>query len=165
MTEIDARYKRGKVYIIRSPQTQMVYYGSTISPLSKRFHTHNNDMKHGIYCSSHEILKFGDAYIELVENFPCNSKRELNRREGQIQRENRLTCVNLRIAGQTKKEFYEATKNARLAYQKIYDEAHKEVRLANAKLRYQLKKAIAKSFPSSSSLSSPPPLPVDPSHA
>jgi hypothetical protein len=142
----------------------MVYYGSTISPLSKRFYGHINDMKMGVYCSSQELLKLGDAYIEWVENFPCNSKKELNRREGQIQRENKGKCVNLKIAGQTKKEFYEATKPDRLAYQKIYDEAHKDVRLANARRRYKVKKTTASPSPSSSSPSIPPPPPADPSH-
>ena len=46
---------------------------------------------------------YKDAYIELIEDFPCNSKKELNRREGQHIRNN--DCVNKNIAGRTKKEW------------------------------------------------------------
>lgn len=126
MTEIDVRYQRGKIYCIRSPHTEMVYYGSTISPLSKRFHKHNSDMKHCKYCSSQEILKLGDAHIELVENYPCNSKNELDRREGQIQRENQNICVNLFIAGRTKKEYYEDHRADILKVRKQYYKTHKD---------------------------------------
>ena len=186
MTEIDKRYQRGQIYCIRSPHTEMVYYGSTISPLCKRFYFHNTDMKRGVYCSSQEILKLGDAYIELVENYPCNSKKELDRREGQIQRENKELCVNLYIAGRTKKEWNEANKDAILAHQKKYKEANKDAISAyhkkyleankeaileykkeyreanrdviNAKQRehYHAKKTTASPDPSSSSLLPPP---------
>jgi len=126
MSKIDERYQRGQIYSIRSPQTEMVYYGSTIQPLYKRFHSHNKDMKRGVYISSQEILKLGDAYIELVEDFPCNSKKELDRREGQIIRENKQHCINIQIAGRTQKEYNEANKDAISAQQKKYKEAHKE---------------------------------------
>ena len=137
MTDIDERYQRGQIYCIRSPQTEMIYYGSTIQPLYKRFFTHNNDMKRGVYVSSQEILKFGDAYIEWVEDYPCNSRKELDRREGQIQRENKQHCVNKLIAGRTKNEHYEANKDACIAQQKEFYEATKPVRLAYQNKYYE----------------------------
>lgn len=133
MTETDIRYQRGKIYSIRSPHTDMVYYGSTISPLSKRLSGHNNDFNRGHYCSSQEILALGDAHIELVENYPCNSKNELDRREGQIQRENKQHCINLSIAGRTPKEYYEDCKNDILAQKKEYYEANKEAKIIKVK--------------------------------
>tara|TARA_R110000868_G_scaffold260273_3_gene518470 strand:+ start:87 stop:632 length:546 start_codon:yes stop_codon:yes gene_type:complete len=111
----------------------MVYYGSTISPLSKRLSGHNNDFNRGHYCSSQEILALGDAHIELVENYPCNSKNELDRREGQIQRENKQHCINLSIAGRTPKEYYEDCKNDILAQKKEYYEANKEAKIIKVK--------------------------------
>ena len=170
MTETDKRYQRGQIYSIRSPHTEMVYYGSTISPLSKRFHGHNNDMKRGLYSSSHEILKLGDAYIEWVEDFPCNSKKELDRREGQIQRENKQHCVNLCIAGRTPKEYYEANKDAVnakhrehyqankdavLAQQKEYNKTHRDAINAKQREYRRAKKTTASTDPSSSSLLPP----------
>ena len=183
MSKIDERYQRGQIYCIRSPHTEMVYYGSTIQPLYKRFHSHNKDMKRGVYCSSQEILKLGDSYIEWIEDFPCNSRKELNRREGQIQRENKQHCVNLCIAGRTQKEckkeyyeankevlsekqkiYYEANKEAVLEYKKEYYEANRDVIKAKERERRNAKKATASASPSSSSPSIQPPLPFDPSH-
>jgi hypothetical protein len=175
MSKIDERYQRGQIYCIRSPQTEMVYYGSTIQPLYKRFKEHKDCMNYGTYYSSQEILKFGDAYIEWVEDFPCNSKKELNRREGQIQRENKEFCVNLHIAGRTRKEWHETNKTSILEKQKIYNEANKEAISAYKKIyqkeyheknrdaiiakqreRRNAKKATASASPSSSSPLPPP---------
>lgn len=141
MSKFDERYQRGQIYCIRSPQTEMVYYGSTVQPLYKRFHSHNRAMKFGAYSSSQEILKFGDAYIEWVEDFPCNSKKELDRREGQIQRENKQHCVNLRIEGRTKKEHYQTNKDAILQEKKQYYEDNKDVISEKRKEWYEANKA------------------------
>ena len=138
MTDIDERYQRGQIYCIRSPQTEMIYYGSSIQPLYKRFYGHNKDMRTGVYCSSQEILKLGDAYIEWVENFPCNSKKELDRREGQIQRENKDICVNSSIAGRTQKEWREDNKQGVAEYQKKYKEDNKQG-VAEYQKKYQKK--------------------------
>merc|ERR1711966_115851 len=54
------------------------------------------------YITSFKILQFDDAYIELIENYPCNSKDELNREEGKYQRE--MKCVNKRVENRTKEE-------------------------------------------------------------
>ena len=82
-------YSLGKIYAIRSANTDQVYIGSTVQPLYKRFHVHKWDYnryketgKKGT--RSFLIFKEGDAYIELVENYPCSDRNELNRREGQI---------------------------------------------------------------------------------
>ena len=139
MNKIDERYKNGQIYSIRSPQTEMVYYGSTITTLTKRFYFHNYEFNNqGKYCSSHEILKLGNAYIEWVEDYPCNSKKELNRREGQVQRANKAHCVNLYVAGQTTQEYYEENKEAITAQHKNYYEVNKEAILDKQKL-YQNK--------------------------
>jgi hypothetical protein len=136
-------YQRGQIYAIRSHQTTGVYYGSTTQSLSKRLHEHKNNYKSylnekGHYISSFEILKYDDSYIELVLDFPCNSKKELNRREGQIIRNNE--CVNKIIAGRTKQEYYidnkvkyieyyNDNKDQKLEYQKKYDDEHKEQKI------------------------------------
>ena len=91
------------------------------------------------YFSSYEILKFGDAYIELIEKFPCKDRMELCKREGYYIR--KLDCVNKRIAGRSKKEnnkLYQINNRDRIrAYKKklnsikyncpcggIYDSSH-----------------------------------------
>lgn len=89
-------YKNGKIYAIRSYQTEEIYIGSTTQTLTKRLSSHKRNI-----CNSKLILQYPDAYIELIENFPCNSKEELNRKEGEHIRAN--NCVN-KEAGRTPEE-------------------------------------------------------------
>jgi hypothetical protein len=116
------KYQRGVIYAIRSHKTNDVYLGSTTQPLHKRLHQHKcyNET------SSAEILKHGDAYIELVENFPCNSKAELNKREGWYIRHS--DCVNKNIAGRTKQEWYADNKEKVIEKSRINQIANKEHR-------------------------------------
>jgi galactokinase len=55
--------------------------------------------------ASKMIIEKGDAIIELIENYPCNSRQEATRREGWHQRNSE--CVNQNIAGRTQKEYRE----------------------------------------------------------
>jgi hypothetical protein len=86
-------YQQGKVYAIRSPNTEKVYIGSTVVALSKRFSQHK---KATSGCRSKEIIDADDSYIELVVACPCNSKEELFREEARIMRET-PNCINLCI--------------------------------------------------------------------
>jgi hypothetical protein len=94
-------YSNGKIYAIRSHRTEEFYIGSTIQPLSVRIGGHKANYntyirtKKSCYCSSAEILKYNDFYIELLELYPCNSKDELCKREGELIRLN--NCVNKAI--------------------------------------------------------------------
>ena len=99
------KYHNSKIYTIRSHQTDKFYIGSTIDKyLSKRFSNHKNNNKNNNGTSSYEILQFDDAYIELLENFKCESREELNKREGELIRQYKDQCVNKNIAGRTQKE-------------------------------------------------------------
>jgi hypothetical protein len=56
-----------------------------------------------IICSSKILFeKYDDVRIELIEEFPCENKMELNAREGYYIRT--LDCVNKVIPGRTQKE-------------------------------------------------------------
>lgn len=48
--------------------------------------------------------------IELIEHFPSNSKKELEKREGEIQLQYKEQIVNKCISGQTKKEYKKRNK-------------------------------------------------------
>ena len=102
-------YQNGKIYCIRSHQTEQMYIGSTVNSLSKRLNGHRGKKKlfdagkyHNV--TSFEILKFDDHYIELIELYQCSSKMELERREGQLIR-SEPNAVNKCIAGRTKVEY------------------------------------------------------------
>jgi len=109
-------YANGQIYAIRSHQTEFIYIGSTTQTLHKRFHDHKNLRNK---CFSKEIIQYSDAYIELIEDFPCNSKKELNRREGQHIR-NTENCINKCIPGRTRKEYYTDNKDKLLDRAKEY---------------------------------------------
>lgn len=111
-------YQKGKIYAIRAPGTDEVYIGSTTKMLSARLADHTSQFKNWKEgkqkYSSFKLLSKENYYIELVENFPCNSKEELNRREGEVQRTT-ANCVNEQIAGRTTTEYHFENKDIRNA--------------------------------------------------
>lgn len=123
-------YKNAKVYVIRSYQTDDVYIGSTTQKLSKRMASHRRDYKCYLngkhhYVTSFKLVELGDAYIELVEEYPCNSKDELNKREGEVMRTTE-NCVNKCIAGRTCKEYREDNRKKIREKDKQYYRENKE---------------------------------------
>ena len=69
------KYEHGKIYKITC-DTDEVYVGSTIQPLIRRFSHHkSHQMK-----STKNILH-NNPKIELIEEYPCNTRRELLQRE------------------------------------------------------------------------------------
>jgi hypothetical protein len=102
------KYINGKIYALVSESAQVVYYGSTIQRLSQRKGEHVRDYKNYLYndgwkCSSFDVLKHEDAKIILIEEFPCETRLELEQREGYWQRNN--NCTNINIAGRNTKEY------------------------------------------------------------
>ena len=98
--EPDEKYANSKIYIITSPFVDTPYIGSTYYPLEKRFDLHKYKSNR---CSSRHLIKLGDAKIELLHDYPCNCKAELNIEENRVMRlyPNR---INKQIASQTKEE-------------------------------------------------------------
>ena len=106
---IDERYKRAMIYTIRNIKDDtLIYVGSTINTLIKRFDAHKRGCKAGVSGISlykHiENNNWSDWYIELYEMHPCDNKMELERREGQVIRE--IGTINKNIAGRSLKEYY-----------------------------------------------------------
>lgn len=82
--EIECEYQKAKIYRIVS--NNGVYIGSTCKELGERLKGHKNSFNQykkgvGKYITSFVILEDPNAKIELVEDFPCNSKFELFARE------------------------------------------------------------------------------------
>lgn len=91
------KYLRSKIYIIKSPSTDLYYIGSTTTSLKLRFDKHksahkvynkkrleNPDILIGGGCTSFNILNFEDAYIEKLELCKCNTREELYKRESEV---------------------------------------------------------------------------------
>ena len=95
-------YSLGKIYKIKSKKTKNVYIGSTCRELCIRFKDHKNNYNRFVnkkidkMCiTSGKIFEYGvdDAYIELIENYPCKNRAELLKREGEIIKDVKK-CVN-----------------------------------------------------------------------
>ena len=124
-------YNNGKIYKIEALGTDEIYVGSTCSPLSVRMATHRANYKKwkaGKHnkCKSYDLFeKYGleNCKIRLIELYPCTCKDELERREGECQKELLgKGLVNKNIAGRTKKEWYDDNKE----HIKKYYETNKE---------------------------------------
>ena len=123
MANIDERYKRGKIYTIRCRyDDNLIYVGSTIDKLAKRFSGHSRDKK----CSLYKYVEgnWTDWYIELYEDYPCDNKEQLHKREGEVIRE--IATINNRIAGRSKRERYKDNRDEILEYQKQYRQDNRD---------------------------------------
>ena len=81
-------YQNGKIYKLVCNITDNIYIGSTIRDLNIRLldHIKNYDLlkinNKTVYCSmSWKILENNDYDIELIEEYPCNTKQDLESRE------------------------------------------------------------------------------------
>ena len=130
-------YKNGRIYCIRNTIDDDIYIGSTIQPLSKRMSVHreaakSETCKHSIFYSKVNELGIENFYIELIENYPCESVEQLRKREGYYIRE--MATLNYQIAGRTKKEYMkeyaeqrkEVIKEYQKEYKKEWYEANKD---------------------------------------
>ena len=137
------RYANGKIYTIRChSEPELVYVGSTCLPLSKRFYAHKSSYEgfqkgmHNSLTTSFDIVQYADCYIELYEEYPCDNKQQLSKREGEVIRS--LQCVNKCIAGRTlkeyNKEYYEQNKDNLLEQYKRYRKQNREIILEKQKI-------------------------------
>lgn len=96
-----ANYKKSKIYKITNLQNGLFYIGSTTRGISRRFKEHYKRSRKGTNkCTSSKVIngtRRKDIKIELLEVWPCNNRRELERREYIIinQAEPRELCVNI----------------------------------------------------------------------
>ena len=145
-------YQNGKIYRITSLGTSDIYIGSTVSKLNKRLSDHiyyYNKYLNGnkrCYITSYEILKHGDYKIELIENYPCDNKEELHKKEQYYLYFYKDICVNKQKAytGLTKIEYdkqkYRDNKEKILGRHKEYYEDNKDKLSEYKKEYYRLNK-------------------------
>jgi len=143
-------YKNGKIYTIRCKNDNtLIYVGSTVQPLFKRWYKHktraNNEKYNNIklYQKIRET-NIDDWYIELYENCPCENKEQLNKREGEVIRE--ISTINKYIAGRTKKEYYEDNKGKIVEQRKKKYEANKDKIKESSKQFYETNKDKVKEY-------------------
>ena len=110
------KYASGKIYKVVDNAYAMCYYGSTTQSLSRRMVNHRKHYQEFRNGKRNRVSVFDifDAHgvetckIELAEEFPCETKEQLHRREGFYVQNNE--CVNKQIAGRTVAEWRDATR-------------------------------------------------------
>lgn len=104
-------YSKGKIYAILNKLNMPVCIGSTTLTLKQRwniYRSHHKDpnqscynMKIGALMREHGVDNF---HIELLEEYSCDTRRELLAREGYYQRrylDNGILICNTKIEGET----------------------------------------------------------------
>ena len=138
-------YQQGKIYKITSPNTDKVYIGSTTLTLDKRFQCHVSASKDPyIHTTSEIVIKAGNAIIELLELYPCASRKELELREGEIQKVT-IDCCNKVVAGERtieekaaqQRDYYVANKDAIAVQRQEYRAANKD-EIAETNKKYKI---------------------------
>ena len=106
------RYEKGQIYKVVDIGYNMCYIGSTCQSLSKRFYKHKEkyyQYTEGKADCNRIVNIIFDRYgienckIELLQDFPCQSRNELLRQEGEHIRNN--DCVNKIVSGRTNEEW------------------------------------------------------------
>ena len=105
-------YSKGQIYKIVDIGFNKCYIGSTVESLSQRMardRTKYKSWKEGKYRFTSSFTLF-DEYgvdnckIEWIEDYPCNSKKELDAREGYYQQT--IECINKNVSGRSSKDYY-----------------------------------------------------------
>ena len=108
------KYNNAKIYKIIDNNYTKCYIGSTCESLSQRMARHRQHYKYYLTTNPKKSMTsfylfdemgIDNCKIELIENFPCNNKEELLKREGYHIQNNE--CVNRCVAGRTAKEYKE----------------------------------------------------------
>jgi len=119
-------YKEGKIYKIKCNETGEQYFGSTTGSLRVRLNCHKSKTKSKKQCMSRQIINRGNFQIELVENYSCETKHELHKRERFYIDNNE--CVNRIIPTRTQKEYRELHKEKLKECKRTYEKEHRQER-------------------------------------
>ena len=126
------KYENGKIYTIRCrTDSSLIYVGSTIQSLCKRFYEHKkcckneNNKNHNMLL--YQVIRekgLENFYIELYKECPCENKEQLTKYEGEIIRD--IGTLNKAIPGRTREEYLNENKTQICEKSKIYREINKD---------------------------------------
>lgn len=130
-------YQQGKIYKIQIGE--QIYVGSTTKKLlCNRRNGHVADSKrddrqnHALYSLVNTLPdKWQGVYLELLEDYPCESKDQLHAKEAEWVR--KIATLNHRIPRRSHKAYYEENKDEILQKQKLYNLKHKKENSARNK--------------------------------
>ena len=93
-------YQQSKIFKLTSSQTDKVYVGGTVESLEFRFRCHlkEHQMKKPNVGPQNIFKFYPDVQITLIEDYPCDSKLDLRKRQQEIMNEYGDRCCNLQSA-------------------------------------------------------------------
>ena len=105
---MDNKYNNAKIDYTGNIIDEEIYVGSTCQTLSQRMTKHRYDAnnrpgKMAIATKMNE-LGVGNFYIDLIEAYPCDDIKQLNRKEGEWIR--KLGTLNSKLPGRTSAEYF-----------------------------------------------------------
>jgi len=127
-------YKNGKIYKIVCNTTGETYYGSTTQPLWKRMGHHRCKTNSA---NSKQIIERGNYDYVLVEEYPCDNKEQLHKRERYYIENNE--CINITIPTRTNKEYCKYWRENNKEYDKERRDKYKE---QDKKYQEQMKEKV-----------------------
>ena len=110
-------YGHGIIYLITDNTNDNKYIGSTTYKLATRIRGHESNYRDYVAgkrirrVMSFDIIKNGDYKYEVLEYYPCESRRELEKREQDWL--DKIDCINIKRAF--------ATREDRLQMNRVYD--------------------------------------------
>jgi hypothetical protein len=124
-------YQLGKIYKLTCNVTGLVYIGSTCqSTLARRLAGHRGSYKRYLennkndFITSFKVLENNNYDIILIEQYPCDSKDELHKKERSYIES--MQCVNKTIHTRNIKEYFIVNKIKIQKHTKEYCESNKE---------------------------------------
>lgn len=119
------KYEHGKIYKLVNTVDNDIYVGSTLHPLVKRWSLHKSHAKgknknNKVYGHLNDV-GLGNVRIELIEEYSCTSKRELESRE-RYWIEHLKPTLNKNIPSRTLEELKEIKRQI----SRVYNELHRE---------------------------------------
>tara|TARA_R110002020_G_scaffold475682_1_gene711690 strand:+ start:287 stop:850 length:564 start_codon:yes stop_codon:yes gene_type:complete len=125
-------YQQGKIYKISCKETGEIYIGSTVQIFNRRI---NNHLAKSNTCVSKHIIERDNYEFELIEDYPCNTRRELHARE-QYWIDNTENTINIHREYESKEAYLEHTKEYQKEYSKQYRNGERREELLNISRQY-----------------------------
>lgn len=128
------KYLNGKIYLIRNKHNDnLIYVGSTIEQyLSRRLQKHKFNKGCYLYKYINEPSNntcWDDWYIELYEDYPCDNRLQLCKRENEIIRQkgniNKIGYLTEEQVLNYNKDYYKTNKEYFQIYMKKWKDNHK----------------------------------------
>ena len=128
-------YSQGKIYKVTCGETSKVYIGSTIKCLSARLNNHKtNDNT----CATNQFI---DPKIELLEEYPCETKEQLLWREREWYE--KTDCINKQRPIITDEEDKERKRKSASKYR---EENKEKIKQYNSKYKQENKELLNEKF-------------------